>query len=843
MADVATAYVQVVPTTKGIKDNLVNVLSNNGKESGKGFSDGFIKSTGKVGKSLTAAVTVPVLTMGTAAVTSASNFSASMAKVSTIADTTGGAGSASIDSLRSQIMQLSDDTGVSSSEIADAAYQAISAGQSTADSVNFVGDAVKLAKAGFTDTTTAVDTLTTAMNSYSSYGYTAAEVSDKLLTTQNLGKTTVDELGASLGQVIPTASAYGVNLDQLASAYVTTTKNGIATAESGTYINSMLNELGKSGTKASDALKNKTGKSFAELMDSGASLTDVLGYLQDAADESGVSIMDMFGSAEAGKAAATLTQHANDFTTAEKAMGDSAGLTQTAFETMESSVSNAFEKMKTSLQNTLITLGTTLLPSIIPIVQGLTDHIKGISQAWQSLDPQTQQAIIKFVGIAAVMGPVLLGFNKMVTAIMNIHSVFTTMNTAIKAGSTIFAGLSNPMGAFILVAAGVVAAGIAIYKNWDTIKAVAETVWNAVAGTITNVWNTIKGVVLPIVQSIASFISVAWQNISAVTLTVFNAISSVTVSVWNGIRSVVTQAAQTIGSGVSSAWNGIRSVTTIVWNAISSVTTTVWNAVRTAITTAANAVRGPVSSAWNTVRSVTAAVWNSVRSVITTAWNGIKSVSLSVANAVKSGVSSAWNGIRSVTSSVWNGIKSIVSGAINGIKSTVSSGLHGALSTVSSVLGSIKSKFSSIFDGCKSIVTGAISRIKGAFNFSWHLPKLELPHISVSGGVAPFGIAGKGSLPHFSIQWYANGGILKSPTIFGLNGDSLMGGGEAGPEAVLPIENLRSYIRDALEEDRASGDFNQTINIYSPQALTPSEIARQTRNQTRSMVLAMKGRR
>lgn len=815
MANVATAYVQVVPTTKGIKDNLVNVLSENGTESGRGFSNGFVKSTGKVGKALTAAVTVPVLTMGTAAVTSASDFSASMAKVSTIADTTGGAGSASIDSLRSQIMQLSEDTGVSSSEIADAAYQAISAGQSTAESVNFVGDAVKLAKAGFTDTTTAVDTLTTAMNAYSSYGYTAAEVSDKLLTTQNLGKTTVDELGSSMGKVIPTASAYGFNLDQLASAYVTTTKNGIATAESGTYINSMLNELGKSGTTASEALKDKTGKSFSELMDSGASLTDVLGYLQEAADESGVSIMDMFGSAEAGKAAAVLTQHADDFTNAAKAMGDSAGTTQTAFETMESSTSSSFEKMKTSLQNSLITLGTTLLPSVIPVVQSLTEHIKGISQAWQSLDPQTQQTILKFVGIAAAAGPVLLGFSKMATAIQNIHSVFTTMNTAIKAGSTIFAGLSNPMGVFIAIAAGVVAAGIAIYKNWDTIKAAAGAVWNAV--------------------------SVAWQSIGTVTSTVFNTISSVAASAWNGIRSVVTQAVQTIGSGVSSAWNGIRSVTTIVWNAISSVTTTVWNAVRTAITTAANAVRGPVSSAWNTVRSVTAAVWNSVRSVITTAWNGIKSVSLSVANAVKSGVSSAWNGIRSVTSSVWNGIKSIVSGAINGIKSTVSSGLHGALSTVSSVLGSIKSKFSSIFNGCKSIVTGAISRIKGAFNFSWHLPKLELPHISVSGGVAPFGIAGKGSLPHFSIQWYASGGILKSPTIFGLNGDSLMGGGEAGPEAVLPIENLRGYIMDAMEEQQSGGYYTQNIYITSPTALTPSEVARQTRNATRQMALNMIG--
>ena len=165
----------------------------------------------------------------------------------------------------------------------------------------FRSESTKLAKAGFTDATTSVDVLTTVMNAYGSSAGTAEEIANKLIQTQNLGKTTVNELGSSIGKVIPTANMFSVSLDNITSAYVTTTKNGIATAESTTYINSMLNELGKGGSTVSDILKEKTGKSFKELMDDGNSLTDVLGIVQQHCDETGMSIADVFSSQEAGK--------------------------------------------------------------------------------------------------------------------------------------------------------------------------------------------------------------------------------------------------------------------------------------------------------------------------------------------------------------------------------------------------------------------------------------------------------------------------------------------------------------------------------------------------------------
>ena len=358
-----------------------------------------------------------------------------------------------------------------------------------------------------------------------------------------------------------------------------------------------------------------------------------------------------------------------------------------------------------------------------------------------------------------------------------------------------------------------------VITAWGTIKSAVTTAAAVVMNVVVTAWNGIRSVTTTV-----------WTAISTVTSIVWNGIKSVVTTVWNAIKSVAVPVANAVKSGVSDAWTAIKTVTSTVWNGIKTATSTVWNGVKTTITTVVGVLKSTVTAAWNGIRSVT-----------TTVWNGIRSAVIPVANAVRTGVSSAWNGIRSVTGTVWNGIKSTVSGVINGIKSTISGGLNGALGTVSSVLGSIRSKFSSIFDGCRSIVTGAISKIKGAFNFSWHLPKLALPHIHVSGGVAPFGIAGKGSLPHFSVEWYAKGGILKKPTIFGMNGESLMGGGEAGPEAVLPIDNLRGYIMDAMEEQQSVGNYTQNIYITSPTALTPSEVARQTRNATRQMALNMIG--
>lgn len=579
------------------------------KEVGNNISELGEKVTGvgdkvsALGGKMTATITMPVVAGGTAAVKEATDYSSALAKLSTIADTT----QTPIDDLDSSIMALSDSTGMGAAEIAEASYQAISAGQSTKDAVGFVEQANVLARAGFTSMSTATDTLTTALNAYGLSADQVSSVSDKLITTQNLGKTTVDELGASMGKVIPTAAMYGVNLDQLSAAYITTTKNGIGTAESTTYINGMLNELGKSGSTTSDILKEKTGKSFSELMNSGYNLSDVLQIVQDEADSSGKSLADMFGSQEAAKAAATIIQHTNDFTGAIKELESSTGTAQKAFDTLEASdPSIQFEKTKTAIQNCAISIGQILMP----IVQQIAGKIQELVQKFRDLDPETQQQIVMIAAIAAAIGPLIViigtlisSVGKIITFGGQIVSLVGSITTWMGTASTFITGTMIPaitgvvtaIGPFLLIAAAVIAvitAIIVVIKNWDAIVEVAQFVWESFCEKVSQLVTAFKEFFTSAFQAIGSFFTGIW-----------NGIVSVATNAWSSIRNVFSTVGSFFTGIFQQAWNGITSI----FNRLGGFFSGVWNSVtgifKSAGMAIGNAISGAVKTAVNFVLS------------------------------------------------------------------------------------------------------------------------------------------------------------------------------------------------------------------------------------------------
>lgn len=579
------------------------------KEVGNNISELGEKVTGvgdkvsALGGKMTATITMPVVAGGTAAVKEATDYSSALAKLSTIADTT----QTPLSDLDDSIMKLSDDTGISAAALAEASYDAISAGQSTEDAVGFVGKANVLARSGFTSMSTATDTLTTAMNAYGLSADQVSSVSDKLITTQNLGKTTVDELGASIGKVIPTAAMYGVNLDQLSAAYVTTTKNGIGTAEATTYINGMLNELGKSGSTTSNILKEKTGKSFSELMNEGYNLSDVLQIIQNEADSSGMSLADMFGSQEAAKAAATITQHTTDFTSAVKELGNSAGTAQQAFDTLEASdPSIQFEKTKTAIQNCAISIGQILMP----IVQQIAGKIQELVQKFRDLDPETQQQIVMIAAIAAAIGPLIVVIGTLISSVGKIitfggqivslvGSITTWMGTA----STFITGTMIPaitgvvtaIGPFLLIAAAVIAvitAIIVVIKNWDAIVEVAQFVWESFCEKVSQLVTAFKEFFTSAFQAIGSFFTGIW-----------NGIVSVATNAWASIRNVFSTVGSFFTGIFQQAWNGITSI----FNRLGGFFSGVWNSVtgifKSAGMAIGNAISGAVKTAVNFVLS------------------------------------------------------------------------------------------------------------------------------------------------------------------------------------------------------------------------------------------------
>ena len=305
-------------------------------------------------------------------------FETSLAKVNTIADTS----VVSVDKLQKQILDTSSSMGIAASDIAEAAYQAISAGQDTSNAVVFAGQASKLAAAGFTSSSAAVDILTTALNAYGMSAEQATHVSDVLLTTQNLGKTSVDELSSSMGRVIPLAAAYGVSVENLSSSLAVMTANGIATAEATTYTKSMLNELGDAGSAVGKILQQQTGKSFAQLNADGKSLGDVLQILYDSVDGDSTAFAGLWSSVEAGTGALSLASGGADkFNGVLAQMVDSAGATETAYETMTGTFQHNMESLQTAASNLSIQLFDSLNDNLSEAAQWGTDCISTLTTA------------------------------------------------------------------------------------------------------------------------------------------------------------------------------------------------------------------------------------------------------------------------------------------------------------------------------------------------------------------------------------------------------------------------------------------------------------------------------
>lgn len=357
-----------------------------------------------------------------AASEAASQFETALMKISTIADTS----KTSLSQISSEIMALSRQTGQDVYGLSDAVYSAISASVNTSDAVPFTATATKLATGGFTSSATAVDVLTTALNAYKLEASEAENISNMLITTQNLGKTTVDELAASVGKVIPLASAYSVEMDNLSAAYAELTKGGIATAEAGTYLKSMLSELGDSGSAVAETLLEQTGNSFAQLMEQGYSLGDVMKVLGDSVNGNAGAFNELWSSSEAGIGALSLyNAGAEQFNTTLDAMRNSAGATANAYNAMTDTTAHAQQELSNAANNLKISIGENLNPLMKSLYQWGADILNGMSEFAEQHPIVTKGILAITIGITT-FGAAMVA----VTAIKKLFFVQTVANTA-----------------------------------------------------------------------------------------------------------------------------------------------------------------------------------------------------------------------------------------------------------------------------------------------------------------------------------------------------------------------------------------------------------------------------
>ena len=333
-------------------------------------------------------------------------------------------------------------------------------------------------------------------------------------------------------------------------------------------------------------------------------------------------------------------------------------------------------------------------------------------------------------------------------------------------------------------------------------------IWDSITGFLSGAWETIKNIVTVGIMAVKEIISAAFQIITLPFQFIWENCKDTVLSIWETIKSVIGEKIDAVKEKITTVTTAISNVASAAWNAISSTASSLWegikgtigskiDAAKEKVSTATSAITSVASSAWSSVSSTASSLWNTISSTVSSKISAASSAVSSATSTITSVASSAWSSVSSTASSQWESIrstissklssaKSTVSSLMSGITSTMSSGLSSALSTVSGKFSSIYSTISSKMSAARDAVGNAISALKSKFNFSWSLPHLKLPHVSISGSFS----INPPSVPHFGISWYKDGGILTRPTIFGAAGNNLLAGGEAGAEAVVPLATL-----------------------------------------------------
>lgn len=333
-------------------------------------------------------------------------------------------------------------------------------------------------------------------------------------------------------------------------------------------------------------------------------------------------------------------------------------------------------------------------------------------------------------------------------------------------------------------------------------------IWDSITGFLSGAWETIKNIVTVGIMAVKEIISAAFQIITLPFRFIWENCKDTVISIWETIKSVIGEKIDAVKEKITTVTTAISNVASAAWNAISSTVSSLWegikgtigskiDAAKEKVRTATSAITSVASSAWSSVSSTASSLWSTIsstvsskisaaRSAVSSATSTITSVASSAWSSVSTAASSKWESVRSTISSKLSSAKSTVSSLMSGITSTMSSGLSSALSTVTGKFSSIYSTISSKMSAARDAVGNAISALKSKFNFSWSLPHLKLPHVSISGSFS----INPPSVPHFGISWYKDGGILTRPTIFGAAGNNLLAGGEAGAEAVVPLATL-----------------------------------------------------
>ena len=745
--------------------------------------------------------------LGVAAVKTAADFDSAMANVAAISGATGD----DLQALRDKAREMGEKTKFSASEAADAMSYMAMAGWKTGDMLSGIEGIMNLAAASGEDLATTSDIVTDALTAFGLTAEDSAHFADILAAASSNANTNVSMMGETFKYCAPVAGALGYSAEDVAEAIGLMGNAGIKSTQAGTALRTMMTKLQGELKLSGEALGEVTIQT-ANADGSMRELSDILADCRTAFSKMSESEAAAAAETLVGKNAmsgflALMNSAPGDIDKLRNAIDNCDGSAENMAAIMQDNLNGQLTILKSQLDELAISFGVMLMP----IIRKVVTAVQGFVAKLNNMDEAQRKTIITIGLVIAALGPFLVILGTVISTVGKSMKAYASatkgikkLMVAVKSGTGIFGklgtalgGISAPVLAIVAVIAVLVAAFSHLWKTNDGFRENIIATWTQIKETVSNFCQGIVDRLNSLgfeFSSITEVLKAVWDGFCNLLGPVFEGAFRFISDTLSTVLDVILNTVDFFIAVFSGDWEG-------AWEAVKNIFSSIWNGLVSWFTNILETIKGVLDVALGWIGSSWEQVWSGVKNFFTNIWNGIKAFISSTINSISTTISNVITGIKTTVNNVFSAIKTTISNIFNGIKDTATS-----------VWNAIKTAITTPIENAKEKVREAINAIKGFFSgLKLELPHIKLPHFSISGSFS----LSPPSVPHINIDWYKSGGIMAGPTIFGMNGSSLMAGGEAGKEAILPLTEFYSKLESILTSRLNTGTMERYLAVIA----------------------------
>ena len=745
--------------------------------------------------------------LGVAAVKTAADFDSAMANVAAISGATGD----DLQALRDKAREMGEKTKFSASEAADAMSYMAMAGWKTGDMLSGIEGIMNLAAASGEDLATTSDIVTDALTAFGLTAEDSAHFADILAAASSNANTNVSMMGETFKYCAPVAGALGYSAEDVAEAIGLMGNAGIKSTQAGTALRTMMTKLQGELKLSGEALGEVTIQT-ANADGSMRELSDILADCRTAFSKMSESEAAAAAETLVGKNAmsgflALMNSAPGDIDKLRNAIENCDGSAEDMAAIMQDNLNGQLTILKSQLEELAISFGEMLMPvirKVVTAVQGFVDKLNNMDEAQRKTIITIGLVIAALGPFLVILGTVISTVGKSMKAYASAAKGIKKLMVAVKSGTGIFGKLGTALGGIsapVLAVVGVIAVLVAAFTHlWKTNDGFRENIiatWTQIKETVSNFCQGIVDRLNALgfeFSSITEVLKAVWDGFCNLLGPVFEGAFRFISDTLSTVLDVILNTVDFFIAVFSGDWEG-------AWEAVKNIFSSIWNGLVSWFTNILETIKGVLDVALGWIGTSWEQVWTNVKNFFTNIWNGIKDFISSTINSISTTISNVITGIKTTVNNVFSAIKTTISNIFNGIKDTATS-----------VWNAIKTAITTPIENAKEKVREAINAIKGFFSgLKLELPHIKLPHFSISGSFS----LSPPSVPHINIDWYKSGGIMTGPTIFGMNGSSLMAGGEAGKEAILPLTEFYSKLESILTSRLNTGTMERYLAVIA----------------------------